>query len=526
MRDDRHIVRVEGLEWTQVLPFLHLFKSFRAAVHPLRLTLALLAVVLIYLGGCLLDFVFGPVAHPTEIQQHDQLSEREFEAWKADRETSTRSHLRQLLGPVVDSGEQLKTLLDTQDRFDRGRAAVHDHARDRREKLLELDPQAVDPERLEQRLERLARERRERLDALDALEPTGVFQAALRFKLDAFERLVTAVTNLNLGIEVFRSEGPPEADTVLGALRDLAVVLPAWLIDTHPGFLSLYLIGVTAVLCLIGLAICRHVVSEIATGESVTLGQAIRFARGKFVWALLCPIIPVLILLGVWLLLALMGLVFFNLPVLDVVGALLFILALAIALIAAMLLIGLVLGAGLMLPALAVEGTDAFDAVSRAYNYVFGRFWRWLAYNAVGLAFGAVAYLILAALLYFALAVAHHGVSAGVFVQAAAAAGPERFHAMMPEPQLGRFDHQTDPSLGLSGRVASHVLRVWVFLFLALLGAFAVSFFFSVQSWIYFLLRRVADGTEFDDIYLPDRGPSRENLAEVGAEADPDHEAV
>ena len=49
-----------------------------------------------------------------------------------------------------------------------------------------------------------------------------------------------------------------------------------------------------------------------------------------------------------------------------------------------LLLIGLIIGWPLMWGAIACEGTDAFDAVSRAYAYAYQRPFRYLSYIALG----------------------------------------------------------------------------------------------------------------------------------------------
>jgi hypothetical protein len=41
-----------------------------------------------------------------------------------------------------------------------------------------------------------------------------------------------------------------------------------------------------------------------------------------------------------------------------------------------------------------------------------------------------------------------------------------------------------------------------VYLAIGLLGAFAISFYFSANTIIYYLMRREVDATELDDVYL------------------------
>src|SRR5258706_2407566 len=53
MSEDTHVIR--GINWRETFPFTNIFRSFRVAIHPSKLILALLALFLIYLGGRLMD---------------------------------------------------------------------------------------------------------------------------------------------------------------------------------------------------------------------------------------------------------------------------------------------------------------------------------------------------------------------------------------------------------------------------------------------------------------------------------------
>ena len=57
MADEPQVIR--GIDWRSTFPFTLIFRSFRVAIHPSKLFLALLALVLIYGGGRLLDGVWN-----------------------------------------------------------------------------------------------------------------------------------------------------------------------------------------------------------------------------------------------------------------------------------------------------------------------------------------------------------------------------------------------------------------------------------------------------------------------------------
>src|SRR5205823_912901 len=50
---ETHVIR--GINWRETFPFTNIFRSFRVAIHPSKLILALIAILLIYISGRLLD---------------------------------------------------------------------------------------------------------------------------------------------------------------------------------------------------------------------------------------------------------------------------------------------------------------------------------------------------------------------------------------------------------------------------------------------------------------------------------------
>src|SRR5437016_4159813 len=53
--DQRDARTIRGIDWKSALPFTVIFRSFRVAVHPSKMILALIALVLIWCGGRLMD---------------------------------------------------------------------------------------------------------------------------------------------------------------------------------------------------------------------------------------------------------------------------------------------------------------------------------------------------------------------------------------------------------------------------------------------------------------------------------------
>src|SRR5439155_14335693 len=72
--DDGQIIR--GVNWRQVFPFTHVFRSFRVAVHPSKLLLGLALLLVVYAGGRLLDS-FWPArsrALPGEVGRYEDVA--------------------------------------------------------------------------------------------------------------------------------------------------------------------------------------------------------------------------------------------------------------------------------------------------------------------------------------------------------------------------------------------------------------------------------------------------------------------
>ena len=70
MSDEAHVIR--NINWREVFPFTHIFRSFRVAIHPSKLLLALTALIVLYVGGRALDGLW-PSRHravPGEVDRY------------------------------------------------------------------------------------------------------------------------------------------------------------------------------------------------------------------------------------------------------------------------------------------------------------------------------------------------------------------------------------------------------------------------------------------------------------------------
>src|SRR5205814_9787828 len=65
-----------------------------------------------------------------------------------------------------------------------------------------------------------------------------------------------------------------------------------------------------------------------------------------------------------------------------------------------------------------------------------------------------------------------------------------------------------------SESTASALIWFWVYIVIGIMGAFVISFYFSANTIIYYLMRREVDATDVDDVYLEQ---SPEDLVDTGA---------
>ena len=294
--------------------------------------------------------------------------------------------------------------------------------------------------------------------------------------------------------------------------------------STYPAFSATLLLLGFVVLCALGGLIARLVAIQACTGEPGRLTEATTFVGRRYAWFFLSPLIPLAVALALGLALALLGLALFNLPVLDVAGALLLGPMLAVGFAVALILVGLLLGGNMLFAAIAVEGSDAFDAISRVYNYALGRPLRFLVYSVAVILYGALTYMLVGILVFLTLWITQRFVGAWVFAEVGAN-DVNRFEAIVPRPDIGelyrppRWEALHDSHWGTA---AAGIATAWVQLLLAVLPAYALSYYLSAQTWVYLLLRRVADGTEYEEHdQQPAETPSAPEKVEPAEPAEP-----
>lgn len=307
-----------------------------------------------------------------------------------------------------------------------------------------------------------------------------------------------------------------DGGTVTGLTPLEELTSTAWRHLTDPGWHDA-LLGVIVIIVLsliwafFGGGILRGTAVEFCKDDRPNVNEATAFARKKFwsfFWAPLVPLIGiVMMLVCVWI----WGLIGQIPWVGPVVAGLIFFLAVLAGFLIVLMMIGGGVGLPLMAPTIAVEGTDAFDAVSRAFSYVFGRPWRFIWYYLVGLAYTTVCVAFVAAFAWLLLKV--------VYLAGAAGMG-DRFEQVISLVQEGKVAETANiPETICAWLVLIMVVVVW-----GVVAGFKVSMLFSLNTIAYCLLRRDVDGTDMSEVYIEEEEeeipPSGEQPSEEESEGE------
>ncbi len=343
-----------------------------------------------------------------------------------------------------------------------------------------------------------------------------------------------------------------QSDTIIGCIANMAVTGPSWLfVGTAPmqwrpegstegsttwgarieivGYRGLYLFSLCllAGFCLIVLALSGAIISrlsalEMGGIERAPLKDVFLFAYRRLWIFIKAPLTPFLILLAIGIVLAVAGLIG-AIPFLGaIVFGILFIFILAVAFILMLLLLGILGGFNLLYPTIAVEGSDAFDAMSRSFAYVYSRPWRLLFYSILSLIYGVITFLFVSFAIYLVLSVAHTFTGWGVNFfgyNQGSYTGLPKLETLWPAPDFANLLAPANwYAMSWSEYIGSMFLHFWVYLLISAGGAYVISYYFSSNTIIYLLLRHSVDGQTTSDIFLDEPAT---NLISQTSEAAP-----
>ncbi len=179
-----------------------------------------------------------------------------------------------------------------------------------------------------------------------------------------------------------------------GVVKNVADYFKAaeWALRHHFIYCIIFFVINLAVISVAGGAICRIAALQFARGEKPGLTEAMRFSTKRFTSFFVAPLTPIGIIIAPLLFIFILGLTG-NIPW---AGELIIGISIPLALIAGALitvvLIGMFAGLNLMFPAVAYDGSDCFDSISRSFSYVYAKPWRMGFYTTIAAVYGAISY--------------------------------------------------------------------------------------------------------------------------------------
>ncbi|MBX3442938.1 MAG: hypothetical protein KF774_11070 [Planctomyces sp.] len=258
------------------------------------------------------------------------------------------------------------------------------------------------------------------------------------------------------------------------------------------------LVWALVVWAVFGGAIARIAALDVAGRGSIGLRGALRHSTGHLVSYLGGPLLPIIGFGIFWLLSLVVGLVG-HIPSVGptLLGAAWFV-PLCLGVLQALILAGALLAWPLMYCTISVEGSDAFDAMSRAYSYLFSRPWQAAWLTLLSALYGVVVTLFLLAVVAASMHLAQWSVSTSF--------GADGVQALTEAPLFGASSPAAEaalpgPAMAFAG--------FWRQIVAVLLLGYVHSFFWTMSTIAYFVLRHAEDATPFEQMYVPSEASGR-----------------
>ena len=239
--------------------------------------------------------------------------------------------------------------------------------------------------------------------------------------------------------------------------------------------------------------ITRLAALEFARGEKTGLKDSLSFVMKKFwsyFWSPLTPVLGVLFFIACNVVGGLLGKIEFAGEIAVAVG---FPLAILSGFLIVFLGIVGIIGFILMFPAISSEGSDAFDAISRAYSYVLSRPLHFLSLFITIIICGTILSLIAGYGACLVMQTSYFTVGLGMgeklneiraFIAGLSGAG-DAITSLNP----------------MSMRIAALLFMLYIVLIKITVGSIIIAFAGSASTIAYLILRKDVDGTEMDDVY-------------------------
>lgn len=205
-----------------------------------------------------------------------------------------------------------------------------------------------------------------------------------------------------------------------------------------------------------------------------------------------------------------------RLSVIAFLAALIWPFVILLGLMMAILLIGALIGWPLMWATVSVEGTDAFDALSRSYAYVYHRPWRLLWYAIFALFLAVVSMFVVKLFASSAIALGNWSIDWGlddltmhkvVSPNAPVNPAPQKLN-LTPgadtkvDIDIPALDTPTAPELSPMLSATKSIVQFWKAVVALLVAGYQAGFLWVAAVGIYLLLRRDIDGVQTGEVFV------------------------
>ena len=258
--------------------------------------------------------------------------------------------------------------------------------------------------------------------------------------------------------------------------------------------LIVLVLGLLVIWSVIGGSITRLAALEFAKGEKVDFKESISFALKKFwsyFWSPLVPVLGVLFFIACNIIGGLFGQIKYIGEIAVAVGF-------PLAIISGFLIvfIGVIgaIGFFLMFPTISAEGSDAFDAMSRAYSYVLSKPKHFISLFLGIIICGVIFTLFASFIACLVMKTSFFTVGLGM---------GQKFESIRAVISGGEASLATLGSLSM--KFTALMLMIYIAFIKVTIASMVVAFVGSVSTVAYFLLRKDVDGTEISDVYVEEK---------------------
>lgn len=318
-------------------------------------------------------------------------------------------------------------------------------------------------------------------------ERSGVFSTVWGFAAASFHNTLKSLFAFNL---------PEVAANIANYFKAVG-----WALRYHFLYCIIFFVIKLAVISIAGGSLCRITALQFSRGEKPGLTEALGFSIKKFSSFFTAPLVPAGIIIFIGLLIFLLGLTG-NIPrVGELLIGIFMLLALTAGVLITIVLIGTLAGFNLMFPAVAYDGSDCFDAISRSFSYVYSKPWRMGFYTAIAAVYGAICYTFVRFFTFLLLLVTRWFLQLGIWVKNSSRE-VNKLTAIWPEPSFTNLlGSPASTMANWSQSIAAFLVYLVLLVVIGLLVAFVISFYFSANTIIYSLMRNRVDNTALEDIF-------------------------